>query len=59
MSLNVKNGSPQPIPQVFFPWIPGVAPVEGPDEEVTFGKSSIKPWREFRVLRDSRGLIGG
>ena len=54
MSLELKNGSPNQIPQVFFPWIAGVAPVEGANDQVTFGKSSMKPWSQFKALRDSQ-----
>lgn len=53
LSLTVKNGSRHPVPQVFFPRIVGLAPIDGASDQVVFGKRSFKPWQEFNALRDS------
>jgi hypothetical protein len=54
LQATVDNHSDVEIPQVFFPWISGLSPVDGPDDQVTFGKSRFRPWREWTALRDSQ-----
>lgn len=48
MRCRLRNRSPYRIPQIFFPWISGFVQVDGTDDQVTFGGSSFKPWRQWR-----------
>lgn len=50
LQATVDNHSDGVIPQVFFPWISGFSRIDGPDDQVTFGKSHFKPWREWAAL---------
>ncbi|MBI3942350.1 MAG: hypothetical protein HY326_05000 [Chloroflexi bacterium] len=64
LEATIANRSPYPIPQIFFPVIAGLSPVDGltdpqpsaghqpPVGQVTFGRSVFKPWQSWGALRD-------
>jgi hypothetical protein len=52
LSLTITNRSSTAIPQLFFPWIGGLAAVDGNNDQVSFGKSVFFPHRSWKPLQD-------
>lgn len=56
LTCEVTNRSKQDLPQVFFPYLSGFGMIDGIDDQITRGKESFKPWKEFVEIQPDRRI---